>query len=100
MSRKNALQSSVGELPARHFAGKERTIFATECPLAADDSLVLETANFGPDSGSILGRDDFRNRQLQDLLPRISEHRCSGGIHIEIVPLRVGNENTIGRLFH
>src|ERR1700692_1611667 len=80
--------------------GEVSSILAPEPPLAPHGSASCKPTDLWYYARSVFGHNNVRNGELQNLLPRVSQHFSAGGVHVQVFSLCIGNENAVRRLFH
>src|ERR1039458_9746113 len=96
----NRLRPSIRQLFSATLSRDHRSVLTPEFPLAQGYGASCKASHFGRYSRTLLSLNNVRNGKLQHLLSRIPQHFGASRVHVDVFPLRVGNENPVRRLFH
>lgn len=91
-------QPEVGQLAGVELAVEERAILALEPPLAARRAALQQARDLERDPQHLLGRDQIRHREAQELGAGVAKHLVAGGVDVEIGPVGIADEDHVGRL--
>jgi len=94
----DGLQPTVRALSASDLASEVGAILAAETPLADDHFPALEARDLRTDALHFRRIEDVGDRQAQQFLAGVAQHRAAGGIHVDIGAPRVGDEDAVRRL--